>query len=354
MLLFLELSLFVCAALESFAFSLPLATDIATGIGGSSIPDQSVDIPSPEIAVSLLDSNQNVLNASLIPGNFDAEWQQGPRKLNGKSTYMNVLKAMVLLSEKDFLASYAGNTFSFEGYTEMRIEVSRANARSASLQYRFVIYGLYSSIYHIAQQSAWCETIVTLYWSGSGSKVNVGYIRFLPTSVPSIGNNNETSSLPEALATSGGALAIPQSTNLTLISQDPDPSASANAEQLTIAPVFGGAKLTLPEVFLTMFSALVLISTQTSTENVVPFRASEAQIGASLGLENSNPPRAWNPFFTYRTAARSLGLLPSIMFQQGKFQDMWFLIKIDGVVVGGGALEKRTVSSAEFGDIRIS
>jgi hypothetical protein len=309
--------------------------------------------PSLELKV-LAPLYQSTPGLTSIPNAFEVDITQGPLKVNGKSTYMNVLKALVTLSEKDFLANYAGNTFSFEGYTDMRIQIVRTNSRSAVLQHRFAIYGLYSGIYHISKQSEWRETILTLYWSGSGSKTTVGYIKFLPYLPPGIGGSNETLSLPFPGQESGGSSPSPDLTNLTLISEDPDISASPNAPQLTISPVFGGVVMSLTEVFLTVFSALVVIAEPPSSKIVIPFSSSESHINARLEFKNPNPPRPWYPFFTYETAARSLGLLPKFMFQQGKFQNVAFVIKVDKTTVGGGFLGKRSTPSSQLEEMQTS
>lgn len=226
--------LLVCAVFHSAALCLP------QGATFSELPIVNLTGQDPRLELDELASwNQSISGLATIPRAFDLDISQGPLKINGKSTYMNVLKAMVTLSEKDFLASYAGNTFSFEGYTDMRIQIIRTNSRSASLQHRFAIYGLYSGIYHLSRQSKFRETLMTLYWSGSGSKTTVGYIKFTPWPMPSIRESNQTLALSGPDQASEGLFQSSELANLTLISED----APLNAPQLTISPIFGGFTL---------------------------------------------------------------------------------------------------------------
>jgi len=287
MLSFSLLCLLVCAVPKSAAISLPLSPKNTATSRGSPVANLSGNDTLLELDVSPVWTKSSA-GLTIIPNAFDIQITQGPLKINGKSTYMNVLKAMVTLSEKDFLANYPGNSFSFEGYTDMRIQIIRTNSRSAALQYRFAIYGLYSGIYHISKQSKWSETRITLYWSGSGSKTTVGYINFLPWPLPSLGENTQALGLEDSIPASKKS---PDLANLTLISDDLDTSGSSNAPQLTISPISGGITLTLPEVFLTIFSALVVIAEPPATQSIRPFSSSESHIDARLEIKDSDPPR---------------------------------------------------------------
>lgn len=161
MLPFGLLYLLVFAVLKATALDPPQAFRIPATL--SNLPLTNLTSPDPIIELDGLPVlNQTTTGLSVIPDAFDLEISQGPLKINGKSTYMNILKALVTLSKQDFLANYAGNTFSFEGYTDMRVVITRTNSRSAALQYRFAIFGLYSGIYHISQKSKFRETFITL------------------------------------------------------------------------------------------------------------------------------------------------------------------------------------------------
>ena len=60
-------------------------------------------------------------------------------KISGKSAYMNILLAMIQLSYCQSTDEYAGGTFSFPDYTNIKIHILKAASLSSAFQYRYAI-----------------------------------------------------------------------------------------------------------------------------------------------------------------------------------------------------------------------
>ena len=118
-------------------------------------------------ALCLTNRSANDLNPILIA--FGCRIQQDTRiRINGKPTYMSLLRAMITLSIKDFTSTYDGGAFSFQDYSNVRIVTWSAYAQTTPLQYRYVIYGLYEAMKRISVPYSWFDTTITLYWIGPG------------------------------------------------------------------------------------------------------------------------------------------------------------------------------------------
>ena len=69
---------------------------------------------------------------------------------------------------------------------------------------------------------------------------------------------------------------------------------------------------------------------------MVPFTCRDKYTDAHFDYKPVRPARTSPPYLTYKYAAKALALVPKAMFQQDRFQEVGFMVKVDGFDVGGG------------------
>lgn len=296
--------------------------------------------------LSVAGSDGGTTNAlRLMTEPFDSRFRTITRiypdvKTSGKSTYMNILKAMIKLSYSEGTDAYAGETFSFRGYTNVKIRITRATS-SSDLQYRYAIWGLFRSADYLTTANVFSVIITNLYWSGSGSPVLVGVIEIFPDPLPDVLENKEIQKL---VGTRRQAERLPRFgklANATYVGRNESDLASpTNAGRLSVFLQLQGPVLSIPEVFMTLFRALVRIASFGAAQMVHNFQVQNMETMTELVYEHYGAPRTSPPFFVYHEAARALAHIPNFMFAQHKFEAVTFVLEIDGTPIGTGYLRK--------------
>ncbi|KAK0512989.1 hypothetical protein JMJ35_005006 [Cladonia borealis] len=289
-------------------------------------------------------SNQTVDPSSMIPKEFSAQFTQDlTRAIYALSTYITALLAMIAISAEDFAAYYAGGEYTFKSYADVQINIYSANSPTDPLKACHAIYGLQVAVYSISTMDAWYETSITLYWSRDGIKLPVGYIKIALVT----GGSNLTLGLANATQGPGiqpYLLGLPNSTDL--LGQDIDTFENV---RVTISPTFGGERLTLQEVFLTLMLAVTIIAQHAVVQWVEPFNIKDTTtLDTEFEYQAIAPPRAQPPYFQYAYAALALRILPQAMFHTGKLEDVEFTVNVDGIPVGIGFLKRVEDSSASL------
>lgn len=368
MFTFLLLCLICCASLNVAASSLPsplvngteqspphLLLNISE-FGESIVVDGSAI--SPQIELSPLPIANGSANYLIpVPAAFDCRIQQnGLVSINQISTYMSILKAMIALSIKEFDSTYDGGTFLFRDYSDVRILVRSSLIPTAPLQYRHVLYGLYEAMKCICERDSWFDTVITLYWRGpSGAPAIVGIIQITRWPSSDTGAANTTLVLPAAPQDSS---TLPHFADQDNITSPYDESIVDNEShfrhQLSIIPVFRGEALTLPEIFVTLVSTIVAIAVNPATDRLRPFRCRDRTTNVHFDYKPAYPRRESPPYLTYKYGVKALVLVPKVMFQQNRFQEVGFMVKVDGIDIGGGFLEKDYSISSSLAEVQTS
>ena len=260
-------------------------------------------------------------------------------RISAKSTIMSVLKAMIQLSYSEGTHVYAGGTFSFRSYTDVKINIARGETSSSTLQYRYALWGLFKAAKHMFADNVFVCTVVQMYWSGSGVPASVGVIHIVPDPLPDIAGSNEIYDFMNI-----GQQAETLSTSLDWVkstkNNDTDLVTSTNAGKLIVFIELQGQTLSIPEVFMTLFLALVHLASFRTADIVHEFVVRDPQTKMELVYEPYGAPRTSAPFFTFHAAARALGRLPKYMFAEGRFEAAVFILEIGGTPVGQGFLRK--------------
>ena len=262
-------------------------------------------------------------------------------RINGKSTYMSILKAMIQLSYSEGTHTYAGETFSFRHYTNVQIRISRVSSSSTTLQYRYAVWGLFRTAQYLIQSNLFICSIASLYWDGSGVPVLVGTIEVLPDPLPGIAASSMK--LPHLIRIGQQAETPSNSSNLANHT-----SIEFGERNFKVFIQLQGQMLSIKEVFLALFYGLLYIASFSSEQIVEEFVARDGLSRMELRYEYYGAPRTSPPFFTYGAAARALAYLPRYMFAQGKFESATFVVEIGGTPVGTGYLRRFAPTSDEI------
>lgn len=312
------------------------------------------------VLLDLSQKNSTVIGAELGPTNhasllgnpidkhFKTIIQLYPEVgVSGKSTYMNILKAMINLSYSEGTHAYAGETFSFDLYTNVKIRITRVTSSSSALQYRYAIWGLFKAAQYLTENNIFACVIVNLFWSGGGAPALVGVIEIFPDPLPDNAESNEIQRLMGI-----GQRAEPPPTSLglanltSICSNESGLATSANAGKLLVFLEFQGPTLSVSEVFMTLFLTLLEIASFGTTHLVHDFKVEDLITKTELVYEHYGAPRTSPPFFVYHVAARALGLVPKYMFEQHRFEAVTFVLEVDGTPVGTGFLRKFSSTSS--------
>ena len=271
-------------------------------------------------------------------------------RINGKSTYMSILKAMIRLSYSEGTHTYAGETFSFRDYTNVQIRISRVSSSSTTLQYRYAVWGLFRMAQYLIQSNLFICSIASLYWDGSGVPVLVGTIEILPDPLPGIAASSMKFPHPIRIGQQAGTPS--NSSNLanhtSIEFRETDLATITEAGNFKVFIQLQGHMLSIKEVFIAMFFGLLYITSFSTEQIVEEFSVTDGLSRMELQYDYYDAPRTSPPFFTYRAAARALAYLPGYMFAQGKFESATFVVEIGGIPVGTGYLRKLAPISDEI------
>ncbi len=268
-------------------------------------------------------------------------------RISGKSTYMNMLKAMIQLSYSEATHAYTGETFSFPSYTNVKIRITRVTSSSSTLQYRYALWGLYEAVDYLTTISVFSSIQVDLYWSGGGVPAQVGVIEIFPDPLSDIA---ESKDIQNIRGISQRVETLPNSRDVakftSIDSNETNLAATTYAGQFKVFVEFQGEMLSISEVFMTLFLAIVDIASFGTAAPMHDFVAQDGKTKMELVYEHYGAPRTSTPFFTYHAAARALGYIPEYMFEQRRFEELVFVVEVGGVPVGTGFLRKYSRTSS--------
>lgn len=268
-------------------------------------------------------------------------------KISGKSTFMNILKTMIELSYSDGTHVYAGGTFSFPDYTNVKIRITSS---SSGLIYRYAILGLYQAAQYLTTSKMFICINVNLYWSEGGVAALVGTIKIFPDPLPDVESEKVLNLIGVGQRAETPSI-IPDLANFTsLEDNETDVADFTNAGKLSIFLELQGQSLSIPEVFMTLFLGLVHIASFGTAHVVQDFEVRDPFPMTELVYKHYGAPRTSPPFFDYHMAARALGYIPKYMFAQGRFEEVIFVLEVGGTPVGIGYLRKFSTTSSTASD----
>ena len=264
--------------------------------------------------------------------------------LPGTSIYMNMLRTLVQLSGHDYLSRFNGGTYSSQSYQTTKLEI---RSEGSALQYRHAILGLWRTARMMAEDHGFKDTLASLNWIERRKMNKVGSIAV--TRVPSAlslgsihsANLNTSSTVAQNLPPT-----LDPSSPSARGANGTDPVTPSNTHSFQVKAELQGTTLTPHAVFITIYTTLVHVAAFSAARIVQNFTVRYDATGTELVVQHYGVPRSAPPFFTYYDVARMLGVVPKYMLNQARFQDVTFVLEIDGVPVGQGFLRKKGASSA--------
>ena len=265
-------------------------------------------------------------------------------KISGKSTYMNILQAMVQLSYSQSEHEYAGGTFSFRDYTNVKIQISKATSFRSTFQYRYAVWGLFQAALYLTSNEFNC-IVMDLYWIEDGAITLLGHIEIGPDSLPNTPGNTSGQNL---ISIRPGEDRPPDTLDLanSTSTSSNETDVAVSAYKFAVFVQLQGRILSISAVFMTLFLGLVHIASFGTSNIVHNFRVWLAESNTELVYENYGVPRTSPPFLTYHAAARALGSIPKYMFAQRRFEEVVFVVELGGIPVGQGFLRKPSSGSS--------
>ena len=297
-------------------------------------------------ATVLRNNRNSTSNASFLGSPIDSRFTTVVNsypdvKISGKSTLMNILKTMIELSYSEGTHVYAGGTFSFRDYTNVKIRIKPSSSR---LQYRYAIWGLFKAAQYLTSNNMFVFIIVNLYRSEGGVPALLGTIEIFPDPLPDVVESEKVQNL---IGVGQQAETPPITPGLASIE---DNETGVAAGKLSVFLEFQGQILSIPEVFMTLFLGLFHIASHGTAHLVHEFEVRDRSTKMELVYEHYDAARTSPPFFKYYYAARALEYIPKYMFAQRRFEEVIFVLEIGGTPVGIGHLRKFSTTSPTASD----
>ena len=295
------------------------------------------------------DSTSNATSPDPIARGFTTVIDNYPDvKISAKSTLMNILKTMIELSYSEGTHVYAGGTFSFPDYTNVKIRITPF---SSGLIYRYAILGLFQAAQYLTTSKMFICINVNLYWSEGGVAALVSTIKIFPDPLPDVVESEKVQNPIGVGQRAETPSIIPDLANFTsLEDNETDVAAFTNAGKLSIFLELQGQSLSIPEVFITLFLGLVHIASFGTAHVVQDFEVRDPFTMTELVYKHYGAPRTSPPFFDYHMAARALGYIPKYMFAQRRFEEVVFVLEVGDTPVGIGYLRKFSTTSSTASD----
>ena len=300
------------------------------------------------INATVAGTDHDAVNNAISPGSdidrhFRTVMDTNPGiRISGKSTYMNILKAMIQLSYSEGTHAYAGETFSFRGYTDVKIRITRITSSSTTLQYRYAVWGLFKAAEYMSRNNKFTCTIVSLYWDGSGVPVLAGIIKISPNPLLDITSSKE---LPHLVSIGQQAQTPSNSSNLANVTSneysETDRATITDAGEFKVFIELQGKTLSIKVVFMMLLSGLLHIASFPTAHHVQDFLIRDSSSRTEFQYENYGAAS----HFTYHAAARALALVPKYMFAQSRFEAATFVVEIGSIPAGTGYLRNFSPTS---------
>lgn len=222
-------------------------------------------------------------------------------------------------------------------YDHPHFSLTIDGSKQQSLIHRkYAIWGLYRAIAYMLEQEDYRSRVFTLRWQGA----IVGRVRFSDKVHPHHSpGNNATGGLETPLLTTADALTLSDSTatpiDTALSRQFIDGNLEYNINLF-------GQQLSLSDVFMSIFTAIVQAAPIPGGETIQNFDVNTALYHTHLRVKDpNNPPRSSPPFLDQFTMLKVLVQIPALMLLEGNtWREANMNIKIDNTVVAIGSLRR--------------
>ena len=303
------LALFLSSVVYTAAVLQPVGNAGTPSINASSVP-----APLPN-ATQLL----NATELGMDP-RFAIAPEAGSEFINGISTYMNTIRLLSILALGDFDGQLASaESVSQAPWSDVNITVATVD-NTRPLERRFAIWGLFQSVYYLAQ-GGFTDCIINLYYD----RQPVGLVRF-------------------RLTAAGGASDGSSSTSWNSTSLN---STDADLEAAITGRIrFAAEAQDLPQasVYLMLCLALTRLAEEDSDDRMTKIAFDLAQYDTSLDL--SSVTRRVEPYMTVADALAGVYQVAREVTRQQRYAEFTGLIRVERSLIGIMDVHKGPPSSS--------
>ena len=290
-------------------------------------PIQTIDSSANDVL------SANVTTVGVIDPHFRVMTNFQDIDVNGDDCVMNVIIAMGILA-RSFTGSVESRTFRDERYPGCFIH-TRTPPRDSMIEARFLVWGLYSGIRPMIQNSNWKLAEFTLLWD----RRIVGFISFgtAKTAPHALqGSRNSRVQSRRSTTASPNSLAISSPIEPPLgNSSAPNPSF-----YIDVKPTVYGEPLLKTSVFLAVLECLLYLAPKPTSDALVALSVNPMPHDVVLNLWPMLQPG--EIFLDYGVAGLGLSTIPSNFLAQRRQQwaEVNFDYRLNNVLVGRGSILK--------------
>ena len=303
-----------------------------------------------------LSSANNATLEGAIDTRFSVEGRYSDVRIAPTSCFMNTVAYVADISNHGWnRAVHVSRHAQFTGYRNVEIDIETVT--TADLSARFLIWALYLAISDMTIRRQFFAVEFNVKWKGNV----IAWIRFQKP-VDQTGDDAG----PTTASSDSAGVNLTQGTRI--IVSDPTAVAGIEAESgvstitrsnITTKTVDNGdtqlnfvinytpeAKtLTTFDVFMAILATMVENAISDANARIQPFQVSASGFNAEVAITSQFRRRP--PFFVHRWVTEAMTQVPAFMLLRGRFAEVGFEIRIDGVTVGGGTLmQKPSVTTA--------
>lgn len=287
---------------------------------------------------------------------FSIHIREGDDDLSDKSTYMNILGALLFLSKYPFTDHFNGLRFSYPGYKDVAITVEP----DPHLQINYVMWGLNLGLFHMGQRD-FRDLDLHMFWDSGAGPEEVGII-FFEKAAPGQLRLNGNAQIMNSTALGPLKDVTPTSVSLPISSQDstvlelpsgPAPSPSTLRSSLSSYPIstntrvntsavdipnahlhasfeLGGARLPKYDLFECICEGIVFLASVPRSEiitDIISFYNHRDTLEVEFHPWNPTAPQG---YIFPEDIIYLLGMIPKYMYAENKFQEGIFELEKDG------------------------
>ena len=307
----------------------------------------SLAISSPSQTLSTTFENAQLLNITLSSSDIDPRFgivaNYAETDIPITPLLMNIVELLASYAELGWLSSVRVRSgVVLPSYPQIEFAVI-PSAPATSVEVRIVVWGIWVGIRDMVSRSIFREVEFDLYWD----ETVVAHMYFTRPMGLGPSSSNET------LGTAGSSTLSPTSNGtlsvmLDISNSTTNLSETLNEGRFSWEPTFPSrAKtLTIFEVFLTVIAGLKNAAPHPALDKIPGAYASAAvNVDASLSIfiHKRTTPRPRPPYFQYIHVIKAMKLIPAYMLAQGRFAELYFVMKVNGLPVGDGYLRSGAI-----------
>ena len=276
----------------------------------------------------------NTIAANGVDPRFDIGYTFDTPVLPVTPCLMNALAAVSGLAVENFSGNVTPRTYTLADYPSVSI-VTDATVTSKTIEIRFVLWGIWKGIQYMILSDQFRNVLLTLMWKGAV----VGYV-FVVRSGTALGTirDNDSATLSQR---SDASSVSDDTVKLSQINRSMVVTYPTDEETLAVSFTFGGGTFTIYEVFFTVLSALASLAESPKDRRLQYISLSPEYYNTRLAIYDPREhPQTSAPILNCEETLVAMAMIPRFMVQKSDFREVFISIRVDGVLIGKGFMER--------------